>query len=67
VLPLKVPQCCCGSERGHNAKVHREDCFQGEWIQPEGDVLGFPSDTPDSGTWTVSGVHKSRAPFCPGH
>ena len=27
--------------------------------QPEVDVLGFPSNTPDMVTWNVSGVHKS--------
>lgn len=56
--PLKVPQCCFGSERGQNAKVISEDCFHGEWIQPEADLLAFTSNTPDRVTWNISRVHK---------
>jgi hypothetical protein len=61
--PLKVPRCV-GTERGHNAKVISEDCFQGECIQPEADVLGFPLNTPDVVTWNISDA-KIRAPCCP--
>ena len=57
--PLKVPRYCFGTERGHNDKVISESCFQEEWVQPEADVLGFPSSTPDMVTWNISGVHKS--------
>lgn len=56
--PLKVPRYCFGTERGHNDKVISESCFQEEWVQPEADVLGFPSSTPDMVTWNISGVHK---------
>jgi len=56
---MKVPWCCFGTERGHNGKVISEDRFQGEWVQPEVDVLGFPSNIPDMTTWNILGVHKS--------
>ena len=57
--PVKVPRYCFGTESGHNDNVIPESCFQEEWVQPEADILGFPSNTPDMVTWNISGVHKS--------